>query len=117
MSSLRMVTRSSEIRSQVFRETFISIAEDQSDVPIAMLHEPALMLTVNSDEEALQENEDLQNMAVFMLLSGSMLGVKWGDKFYFGDVDLMDSEFGFDEDAKNVTLLQYELEDANENDN
>ena len=112
MSNLRMKTRSGQVCSQVFKEQFIGIAETQHDAAISMLHIPALLLNPLASEESHQENEDFQSMAVFMLLSGCVLGVKWGEFFYFGDVDRMDNEHGFDENMDDVTLLQYEIEDS-----
>ena len=63
-------------------------------------------LDANTDELR-AEGTAIQNMAVFMLLQGCSLGIKWRDTFYFGNdpfyfggVNLLDAETGYlDEDG------------------
>lgn len=64
-----------------------------------------------SDPEHDQANTDVLNMIDFMYKSGCMLGVKWGNKFYFGDVDLMDMYDNYLDDEGTI-CVQYELEDT-----
>jgi hypothetical protein len=107
MSTLRIVTQTKALVDPKFCDMFIDILENMSDAPIAMTHlEPLLG---NMTPEMGAESNDIQSMAVFMMLSGSTLGVKWGEKFYFGDVDLMDDAHGNWETES--TILQYMIED------
>ena len=110
MSYLRIKTRSGQVVNPRFSKIFVSIAEDNTDAPINMTCVDPLVLNDLAQHESIQENTDIQNMAVFLLISNEMLGVKWGNRYYFGDVDLMDN-YDFDENMDDVTLIQYCIED------
>lgn len=85
-----------------FMELFLAIANDESD------EAPINLMSIDAFEEVTdenrQENTDLQNMAIFLLIANEIYGIKWGSRFYFGDVDMMDGEYGFDPD--DATLIQ-----------
>lgn len=89
-----------------FSELFIAIAEESADVPIGMMHVQAV--------DDLQDNDDCQSMAIFMLLTGAMVGVRWRGKFHFGDVDLMDNDDSCYLEEDGVIIMQYNLEDGGE---
>lgn len=97
-----------------FIKMFNLIADGNTDeAPINMTCIDALVLDDKSVEPILTENSDIQNMAVFLLLSHTCLAVKWGDKFYFGDVDCMDMHSNYMDDEGTI-ILQYQLEDEEE---
>jgi hypothetical protein len=108
MSHLQITTRTGAAINPLFSKMFIAIADDDADAPISITHiDP--FIECETDEQSL-EAIDIQNMAVFLIMSNEMVGVKWGGKYYFGDVDLMDNESGYlDDDG--VTVLQYCIED------
>lgn len=110
MSHLRIKTRSGQQVNPDFSHTFITFTENLvRDIEVLSSVEP-LLLNDLAQHESIQENTDIKNMACFLLMSGVMLGVKWGDRYYFGDVDLMDN-YDFDESMDDVTLVQYCIED------
>lgn len=108
MSRLTIYTRSKAPINPAFSLMFVAIAEEDADTAINVTAVNAF-LAVTDDNR--QENTDIQNMAVFLLIANEMLAVKWGDSFYFGDVDIMDSAYGFDHETDDVTMIQYELGD------
>lgn len=108
MSRLRINASSKAAINPEFSRMFVAIAEEDADAAINII---AVNAFLEVTDENRQENTDIQNMAVFLLLSGEVLAVKWDLFYFFGDVDRMDNEFSFDEDSDNVTLIQYELED------
>jgi hypothetical protein len=108
------ITASTSTINPVFINMFNAIADGNSDeAPINMMCIDAMMLDETSVEPLLTENSDIQNMAIFLLLSHTNMAVKWGDKFYFGDVDLMDMHSNYLDDAGTI-VLQYQLEDEEE---
>lgn len=110
MSHLRIKTRSGQQVNPDFSELFIKIVEGNYYSYQAIDSKQALLLNGLAEPESVQENKDIVNMTMFLILSNQMLAVKWGDRYYFGDVDLMDN-YDFDESMDDVTLVQYCIED------
>jgi len=106
MGQLTIKTRSNSPINPEFTKRFIVIAEEATDAPINLY---CINAFTELTEENRQENIDIQNLAIILLLTNELLAVKWGNQYYIGDVDRMDNEFGFDENADDVTLLLYEL--------
>ena len=106
MGQLTIKTRSNSQINPKFTEYFIAIAEEEADAPINMY---CINAFTEITEENRQENIDIQNLAIILLMTNELLAIKWGNQYYIGDVDRMDNEFGFDEDADDVTMLLYEL--------
>src|ERR1039457_6262711 len=86
MSKLKIVGNPLAAINPLFGEYFVQIAEGMRQIND--------IKTVGAYEcpspEVTKEGEVIGYMAEFMLRTGSMMGVCWGGKFYFGDVDLMD---------------------------
>jgi hypothetical protein len=106
MSYLLIRTQTKAKINPEFCKAFITMSEGM-DSPFHITHMNPF-IDHNPDTQG-QEATDVQNMAIFMLLSNELVGVKWGDKYYFGDSDRMDMEEGFDE--QDATVLQYCFED------
>jgi hypothetical protein len=106
MSRLKITTRTGAAVNPAFCEAFVKIAETKR--PAIILTTMSPLLDTMTDEK-MQEYRDIQHMAMFMALTGSLLSYRDSDyRFYFGDVDLMDSIECSHED---LTILQHELED------
>lgn len=105
MSHLKVTTRTGAVVRKEFLDQFKDIAD-------SVIHDMRVIdtkaINCNDNIDIIAEGRDIEHMATFMLDTGTVLGIKWGDKFYFGDVDLMDMHDGWETES---TILQYCIED------
>jgi hypothetical protein len=107
MSHLQITSPVNTIVNPEFCKTFIDIAEDPRNAPPpAELDAIPAFANLSVDDEL---NQRVVSMAKFMLDTGCVLGVFWGEFYYFGDVDRMDNESSEWEDE--ALILQYCIED------
>ena len=83
MSNLRIIASEGVKLNPAFIAMALQIAEHGEDAPpICELDAIPAILNINSAEREI-EDRDIVSITKFLLDSGTLLGIKWGDKYYF----------------------------------